>query len=70
MNTLLEAIAKLKKTAADCNKEAFTREQLQEFMSLTAQIIDDMNYKLQKLETEISPGSAFIDPNDAPHRLR
>ena len=70
METLAEAITKLKKTAEDCSKDAFTREQLQEFMTLTAKVMDDMYYRMQKIETEISPGSAFIDPNDAPHRLR
>lgn len=33
-------------------------------------VLEGLAYKVEELERNIGPSSAFIDPNDAPHRLR
>jgi len=33
-------------------------------------VLEGLAYKVEELERNIGPSSAFIDPNDVPHRLR
>ncbi len=40
------------------------------FAEQIVKVLEGLAYKVEELERNIGPSSAFIDPNDAPHRLR
>jgi hypothetical protein len=42
----------------------------QEYFGTLCLVLDSLHYKVQKLEQYMGPSDAFIDGNDAPHRLR
>lgn len=42
----------------------------QQFAKTIISVLEGLSYKVEELERNIGPSSAFIDPNDAPHRLR
>lgn len=41
-----------------------------QFGIMIVRVLEALNYKIEELERQIGPSSAFIDTNDVPHRLR
>lgn len=66
ITTIKQGIAELTQMAEKFAGDANTKQ----FMTLTARVLDGLNYKLLKLEREVQPSDAFIDPNASPTRLR
>jgi hypothetical protein len=69
ITTVRQGISELDNIArnAACNS---SDQQMIEFMDIVAKVLDGLAYKVEKLEREVQPSSAFIDPNDIPGRLR
>lgn len=75
VKTKLESISKLMEefkalsAPSDPNQPYVTRGDLEILEDILA-ILDDLNMRVQLLEADVLPGSAFIDDSEIPHRLK
>jgi len=68
IQTIKQALKHMKEFVETGNNEHITDARL--FGEYVVKVLEGLAYKVEELEREIGPSTAFIDPNSAPHRLR
>ena len=68
LRTLRETIEEMEKFMKDGTSVHISTPS--EFGKCIVKVLKEFHFRIEELEREIGKSSAFIDPNDVPHRLR